>query len=140
MSRRMMYVDKLEPSSCMHRMCVAGARASAQKENIMLRRCLRTQSCKLLWPRNYVGCLKANWNWWLHACTPISSRRMVTGFWICTRAARATRVDNQETMAGGGDANRAPNHGGILSAISDVGNSGFFLQTELHLNECSLHE
>ena len=69
-----------------------------------------------------------------------SSRRMVTGSWICTRAARATRVDNQETMAGGGDSNRAPNHGGILSAISDVGQTGFFLQTEHHLNECSLHE
>ena len=67
----MRYVDKLEPSSCMHRMCVAGARAFAQKENIMLRSCLRTQSCKLLWPRNYLGYLKANWNWWLHACPPI---------------------------------------------------------------------
>ena len=69
-----------------------------------------------------------------------SSRRMVTGFWICTRAARATRVDNQETMAGGGDANRAPNPRETLFAISYVGHKRFWMQTEHHLNECSLHE
>ena len=69
-----------------------------------------------------------------------SSRRMVTGFWICIRAARTTRVDNQETMAGGGDANRAPNPHESLSAISDVGQGGFFLQTEHPSYECSPHE
>ena len=70
-----MYVDYLETLSCMHRVCVAGACASAQKENIMLRSCLRTQSCKLRWSRNYLGYLKANWNWWLHACPPIFQQK-----------------------------------------------------------------
>jgi len=54
--------------ACMPQVCVAGAGASVHKETIMLRGCMRTQRCKLLWPRNFLEHLKSNWNRWLHSC------------------------------------------------------------------------
>ena len=57
-----------------------------------------------------------------------------------TRVARATRVDNQETMAARGEMAGAPNPRETLFAMSDDRHKEFWMQTEHRMNECSLAE